>query len=1268
MKISKFHVIVLFAMIVAAIQAKAQGNECTSAVTLNNLTNYCSAAKQFTNLGSTPALNGLGIPTCFNTGATYDVWFSFRAIGTDVQFSVAGGGTNGSILRPNIVLYSGTCGGQLIEQVCSPGNATNVTTAYKGSLTIGTTYLIRISTTSSNRGTFKFCISNYTPTVNPGADCDGAVKLCDKSQVKVAGLSGGGKNNKEIEPNSCFYDANMPNVPPLESNSSWYKWTCSKAGTLTFDITPVDPTNDIDFILYELSGTSTDACGTRTSIRCTASSCQPVNGAVGIRVGSNDTNEPPNCNPPNTGSDGYLRYVDMTVGKTYVLMVNNFSTASGFTITFGGSGEFLGPKAHAMITSTSTTCVGEEVTYDGSTSTNYKTLLWTFTSATPGSATTVGPHKVKYSAAGTYKTYLKASDVACASGNSLDSVTVTVNPATTISDAGSAQTVCGSNATLAGNTATAGTGTWVLLSGSGTIANPNSPTSTVSNLAVGPNVFRWTINNPPCSSTTSTVTITTVGVPSTANAGSDQVICGSATANLSGNLSGNVPATGTGKWTLVSGAGAITNPNSANTSVTNLGRGNNVFRWSVANSPCSDATDDVIIKGVNTPDIDTATMVVTSAACSSNTGAITNIVVTASSGVTYQWNNISYPSADITGIPAGPYTLVVTDADGCVSTMGPVSVVNPTAPTKPVIVSGGDICKGESIKVWVQNRIPGVDYSWTGPTGGPLGIHDTIYINNADPMVDLGKYSATGSLSGCVGSTGSAFVNVYNLPVPVVTGTALICPGTTAVLSAENSTTGDTTKTLSYKWTYNGIPMVPGNTPTIDAVKEGDYKVIVKNEHGCVDSSANKNLKFFAPPLVNESLVKIDSTNCKTPTGAIKNITATGVPMLNYSWYQLPATNIFNSTDAADLKNVGPGTYYLIVKDGNNCKDTSMNYVINNFKIPAVPGVLNNRPYCEGDVIQPITANGTGNGTYTWYDSEMNIIFKGTVFTPNTTKTDTLYLEETVNGCISAMDTVIIKINPLPAGSAGLDKHIICSSPTIQLDGTGSTGSPYVYSWAPASGISSGGNTLTPLVKDGTTYTLTVTNPLTGCLVTDTVVVIKDPVPLASFTTNVIQGEAPLAVNFNNLSGGANKYLWDFNDNSTVTDKDPASHLFVNAGDYTVKLTVSDSGACPSIATVLIRVYEKLDDIIPNIFTPNEDGTNDLYTVSPMGIESIQGEIYDRWGLKLFTWNQKSDGWDGRSPSGSAAPAGTYFYVIRITPQNKEIAPYVRTGQLTLIR
>lgn len=1262
MKISKFRIVVLFAMIIASVQMKAQGNECSNAVNLTNLTNYCSAAKQFTNVGSTPALNGLAIPTCFNNGAVYDVWFTFKAIGTDVQLSVTGGGTNGSIQQPNIALYSGSCTNTVFELACTPGNTTNSSTLYKGSLTVGTTYLIRISTIASYRGTFKFCISNYTPTVNPGADCDGAVKLCDKTVVKVAGLSGGGKNNSEIESSSCFKSTDPATLK--ESNSSWFKWTCSKAGTLTFDIAPIDPTNDIDFILYELGGTMTDACGTRTIIRCNATSC--VAGPVGLNMTETDLTEPINCNG---FSNGYLKYVDMAVGKTYVLMVNNFSTASGFTISFGGKGEFLGPKAHALITSSSTTCVGEEVTYDGSTSTNYKTLLWTFTSANPSSATTVGPHKVTYNTAGTYKTYLKASDASCASGNSLDSVSITVNPATTISDAGSDQTVCGSNATLAGNTPAtgAGTGTWVLVSGSGTITSPNSPTSTVTNLGIGANVFRWTINNLPCSSTTSTVTITSVGVPSAANAGSDQTICGSTTANLSGN----VPTTGTGKWTLVSGAGTITDPNSANTTVTNLGVGDNVFRWSVANSPCSAATDDVVIKAVKNPVIDATNMVVTSAACNSNNGSITNIVVTASSMVSYQWNNIPYQTADITGIPAGPYTLFVKDLDGCTAIMGPVSVVNPTAPNKPVVVSGGDICKGQAIKVWVKDRIPGVGYSWTGPQGGPLGLKDTIFIFNANTTVDMGKYTATGSLSGCVGSSGFAIVNVYNLPIPVITGTSLICPGSTAVLSAANSTTGDTTSTLTYKWTFNGKPIVPGNTETINALKEGDYKVILTNVHGCVDSSAKTTLKFFSPPVLDETAVVVDSTNCITPTGAIRNIKVTkGVPVYNYSWYQLPlpGINIFNSTDTTLLDKIGPGQYFMIVKDGNGCKDTSKNYTINNFKTPKVPGVLNNHPYCEGEVIQPITANGTGKGTYTWYDSDMKIIYKGTVFTPYITKTDTLYIEETVNGCTSGMDTVIIKINPLPTGNAGMDKHIVCTSPTIKLDGTGSTGSPYQYKWEPSSGISSGGNTLTPLVKDAGTYTLTVTNSLTGCLVTDTVVIIKDPVPVAILSANPTQGEAPLTVNFNNSSSGSNTYLWDFNDNSTSVEKDPVPHVFVNAGEYQVKLTTSDNGNCPSIASVTIKVYEKLDYFIPNVFTPNGDGTNDIYKITSTGIEELQGEIYDRWGLKLFSWDQKNDGWDGRSPSGSAVPSGTYFYILKITPQNKENRPFSKKGTLTLIR
>jgi gliding motility-associated-like protein len=1267
MKISKitFNLICLFVTVFTTIQVKAQGDDCTSAVTLTNLNQYCSGAKQFTNFTSTQS--GYGAPSCWTNGGLYDVWFRFTAVGTDVQMSVTGGGTPGTIKRPNIVLYSGTCAGTINQHACAiPSAATpDAVSLYKGSLIPGTVYLIRISTTSANRGSFTFCISNYNPTVNPGADCDGAVKLCDKTDVKVAGLSGGGKNTNEPEGTSCFEDSN--NATDDESNSSWYKWTCAQAGTLTFDIIPNDPGNDLDFILYELSGTSINPCGTRTILRCTATGCPVTNGVVGLNMTATDVSESwTDMSDPNactsTALNGYLRYVNMVVGKTYVLMINNFTSSAGFTIKFGGTGIFSGPKADIVATGTPTTCVGETVIYNGSQSNNYSSLQWTFNGGTPGSSTTVGPHSVTYNTKGTYATYLKASDATCASGNSTDTVMITVNDATTTSNAGSAKTVCGDNATLAANTPGAGTGTWTLVSGKGTITSPNSPNSTVTGLGVGPNVFRWTIANPPCSSTTSTVTITGVGVPSSANAGPDQIICGGTTASLTANI----PAVGTGKWTLVSGAGTITSPNSANTTVTALGVGNNVFRWSVANAPCSDATDDITIKRTELPVIDTTNMVITEPSCSKSDGAINGIVVTASSALTYKWNTVTYPSADIPNIPAGSYTLVVKDADGCTSTMGPISVVNPNPPNTPVVISGGDICMGDSIKVWIQNPLPGVIYTWTGPTGNALGTGNAIYINGAT-LADLGKYSATGSFSGCTGSTGFANVKVFERPKPVITGKLDICPGESTILSAINSTAGGNATINEYYWKYNGIKINPSNSSTITATNPGTYELVILNSNTCSDTSAKVTLKFNAPPVINETLVTIDSSNCSVPTGSITKITATGVPVLDYTWYAPPSlTPVFNSTTTADLKDVPAGTYVLVVKDGNNCKDTSTVFTLKDFHTPSVPGDIGNRAYCDGEALDPITVNGSG-GIYTWYDTKMQVIFTGDTYTPTFTKTDTLFINETMNGCTSKFDTVIVVINPLPVGNAGPDKHILCSAPTIQLDGTGSTGG-FEYNWIPSSGIASGGTTLTPQVKDAGTYTLTITDAKTRCAISDVVVVIKDPVPATSFTANPLTGEAPLKVDFTNTSTGSNLYLWEFGDKNTSTVLNP-TNTYVNAGEYTVKLTTSDSSRCPSIAYTTIRVYEKYELFIPNVFTPNGDGKNDTYTIISSGVASLSGEIYDRWGLKLFSWDQKNDGWDGRSPTGSEVTDGTYFYILKIVPQRDPGAtPEIKTGQVTLMR
>jgi len=415
----------LFLLVAKTIHVSAQGNECTDALELTNLTNYCSSNAQYTNSSSTPAANGLGIPTCFTTSSTYDVWFKFKATATDVQLSVTGGGANGTIKRPNIALYSGVCTGTVNEMACSPGN-TDATSLYKGGLTIGATYMIRVATTTANKGTFKLCISNFTPTVTPGSDCDAVIQLCDTSSVVVPGLSGGGKNNKEIETNSCFYSPANPSTS-IESNSSWFKWTCTKAGKLVFDIIPVDLTNDIDFILYELSGTSKDPCGTRTIIRCTATSC--VQGKNGLNLTETDVTEPVNCESPNTNSNGYLKYVDMVVGKTYALLVNNFSAASGFSIKFTGStASFATDYTPKITVSDSTICKGNNVTFSASVSGKYKSAIWTFSSGTPSTATTIGPHSIQFNTPGNYPVYLKVTDTTCSATTLMDSTKVTVFP------------------------------------------------------------------------------------------------------------------------------------------------------------------------------------------------------------------------------------------------------------------------------------------------------------------------------------------------------------------------------------------------------------------------------------------------------------------------------------------------------------------------------------------------------------------------------------------------------------------------------------------------------------------------------------------------------------------------------------------------------------------------------------------------------------------------------------------------------------------------
>ena len=236
------------------------------------------------------------------------MWFQFTATGTDALISVGGTGNGGTMWSPSVAIYSGDCATTINEQGCNTSAGSGIVQLYEGAMIPGTVYYIRVASALSNEGTFELCLNNYTPSANPGADCGGAAFLCNQSPVSVGTLSGGGNNNDEPEASTCLENA----FGADEGNSSWFYWTCGTAGTFTVDITPLNPMDDIDFIVYQLN--TTNPCGPRTVLRCNSSSCLNVNGSTGLSLTDLSIVEDPNCDP---GENAYCQFINMTVGTTY---------------------------------------------------------------------------------------------------------------------------------------------------------------------------------------------------------------------------------------------------------------------------------------------------------------------------------------------------------------------------------------------------------------------------------------------------------------------------------------------------------------------------------------------------------------------------------------------------------------------------------------------------------------------------------------------------------------------------------------------------------------------------------------------------------------------------------------------------------------------------------------------------------------------------------------------------------------------------------------
>jgi hypothetical protein len=755
--------------------AQPANDACTNPLLISNVTNFCSAnGAGSTATATDDAITGTtySAPTCWGTGTVNDVYYSFVAIATDVTIVIngnQGSPVGGTIARPQVALYSGGCGGS--ELVCaSAPSGQNIVQIYRGGLTIGQTYLIRVDGFNTNKGTFQYCINNYNPVPAPQSDCQTAVVLCDKSNFSVQSVIGAGSNNTEMNGAACFqYDIFTGNV---ETNSSWYVFTFANSGTFTFNLNPSNPNDDLDFAVYRLPN-GIGNCTGKVTTRCMASSCT---GATGLNTSSTDTEEPPGCAFP---QNNFVSQINVTAGQTYALAINNFtSTGNGFNISFGGTANIQGPTAVINDNDADDLlCVGENITYiDASIAPPAGSLVswvWNFgVGATPATFTGKIPPPVFYTTTGIKTVNLTVkSDKGCLVTSTR---TFTVNAlVSSVSIAVNQNNVCANtNITFSATPVNGGTNpTYQWYKNGVLITGVNGSTYSTTTLANNDIIKAVMTSNANCvtgsPATSNQITmIITPGTPvSVSIAANNNNICPgtSVTFTATPSLTTLSP---TYQWykngVLIIGAGGTTYTSNTllnNDVITAVMTSNAVC---ISGSPATSNPVTMIVKTapvitVNSPSI-----------CNGSSA-----ILTANGATSYTWNTGATGNT-ITVSPAITTNYTVTGTiTGCTSLPVTATV---TVKSVPVIsVNSDTICNGQNTTL---TALGATTYVWnTGATTSSITVNPTVTT----------LYTVTGTTTGCPSLPKTATVTVNSIPPVIIVNSPTICAGQSAVLTASGA-------------------------------------------------------------------------------------------------------------------------------------------------------------------------------------------------------------------------------------------------------------------------------------------------------------------------------------------------------------------------------------------------------------------------------------------------------------------------------------------------
>ncbi len=535
--------------------------------------------------------------------------------------------------------------------------------------------------------------------------------------------------------------------------------------------------------------------------------------------------------------------------------------------------------------------------------------------------------------------------------------------------------------------------------------------------------------------------------------------------------------------------------------------------------------------------------------------------------------------------------------------------------------------------------------------------------NNPNPVVTYtnpGTYTVslvvTNSTTCNKKDSSIVYITVY--PSPTVNFSFSTTPCNNTITT--NNTSSGNFGSNPYLWQFGNGVTSTAVAPSYTYPANGNYNLALTatDINGC-SSTLSKPLAIFnfSPGVVSSSSI------CY---GASTKLNASGGT--SYTWS--PGNSINNSSTVSPTANPTVTTIYTVNILNNSAGFPCVGTLTTQIEVNPTPTANFNYSVnpCGGGVyfFDLSNANITGwnwrlSSTITsTIQNPYNFYFNGGNF-------NIRLLVTNVYGCKDSIVKPISVLIPPPLTISSATA--VCKNSSVQLSAGGGT----AYAWTPTVSLdfpSLSNPKATPIVNTEYSCVVTTTNyssglPCSFLLITTVTVtpLSSNPVGAQADPKFVIIGNSTTLTYLGDPGGLVTWY--------PLGSTTPANGYTVSASPVvpTTYTAISKRGACTESAEVLVDAYSEgcidKDFFVPNTFTPNNDGQNDLFKVRGLKIDELYFAVYNRWGEKVFDTNDKNKGWDG-TYNGRQSDVGVFGWYLKVKCFNGEET--FRKGNVTLIR